>query len=177
MDVWNLVNSSVPATTLMDPRQSPSTLSRRCCGRWASVTGVARAVSSFVYALSAFSVSLLLVSKWVFHVGVTLSVPSAAANLSHVYLEFYKNHQQARFSIILAQSSYAFSALMLLVGHQEGHPACKNWVVRYCRCYLSGARCKWFAYGPADATATPSSLASVKSRMVYLSGAGLPRLY
>ena len=32
------------------------------------------------------------------------------------------------------------------------------------------------AYGPADATATPSSLASVKSRMVYLSDAGLPRL-
>jgi len=27
-------------------------------------------------------------------------------------------------------------------------------------------------YGPADATATPSSLAPVKSRMVYLSGAG-----
>jgi len=42
--------------------------------------------------------------------------------------------------------------------------------------YLSGARCKWFAYGPADATATPSSLAPVKSRMVYLSGAGLPML-
>ena len=36
-----------------------------------------------------------------------------------------------------------------------------------------GARCKWFA---ADATATPSSLAPVKPRMVYLSGAGLPRL-
>jgi len=30
----------------------------------------------------------------------------------------------------------------------------------------SGARCKWFAYGPADATATPSSLASLKSRFV-----------
>jgi len=42
--------------------------------------------------------------------------------------------------------------------------------------YLSGARYKLFAYGPADATATPSSLAPVKSRMVYLSGAGLPRL-
>jgi len=28
------------------------------------------------------------------------------------------------------------------------------------------ARCKWFAYGPADATATPSSLASLKSRSV-----------
>jgi len=34
--------------------------------------------------------------------------------------------------------------------------------------YLSGARCKLFAYGPADVTATPSSLAPVKSRMVYL---------
>ena len=70
----------------------------------------------------------------------------------------------------------AFSALTLLVGRQEGHPACKNWVVRYWRSYLSGARCKWFAYGPADAAATLSSLAPVKSRMVYLSGAGLPRL-
>ena len=45
------------------------------------------------------------------------------------------------------------SALMLLVGRQEGHPACKNWVVGYWRGYLSGARCR-LAYGPADATAT-----------------------
>jgi len=29
-------------------------------------------------------------------------------------------------------------------------------------------------HGPADATATLSSLASLKSRLVYLSGAGLP---
>jgi len=53
---------------------------------------------------------------------------------------------------------------------------CKKWVLKYWRGYLSGARCKLFAYGPADATATPSSLAPVKSRMVYLSGAGLLRL-
>jgi len=59
---------------------------------------------------------------------------------------------------------YAFSALMLFVGH----PTCKNWVVRYWCGYLSRARCKLFAYGPADATATPSSLAAVKFRMVYL---------
>jgi len=71
---------------------------------------------------------------------------------------------------------YAFSALTLLVGWQEGHLACKNWVVRYWRGCLSGVRCKWFAYGPADTTATPSSLAPVKFRMVYLPGAGLPRL-
>ena len=47
----------------------------------------------------------------------------------------------------------AFSALMLLVERQEGHPACKNRVVGcWCGC-LSGARCR-LAYGPADATAT-----------------------
>jgi len=47
----------------------------------------------------------------------------------------------------------AFSALTLLVGRQEGHLACKNWVVG-CWCgYLSQARCR-FAYGPDDATAT-----------------------
>ena len=45
------------------------------------------------------------------------------------------------------------SALMLLVGWQEGHPACKNWVVGCWRGYLSEARCR-LAYGPADATAT-----------------------
>ena len=36
----------------------------------------------------------------------------------------------------------------------------------------TGARC----IGPADATATPSPIAPVKSRMVYLFGASLPRL-
>jgi len=63
-----------------------------------------------------------------------------------------------------------------LIGRQEGHSACKNWVVRYWHGYLSGARCRWFAYGPAGANPIPSSLAPVKSRMVYLPGAGLPRL-
>ena len=48
----------------------------------------------------------------------------------------------------------AFSALTLLVGRQEGHPACKKTrVVGYWHGYLSGARCR-LAYGPADATAT-----------------------
>jgi len=60
-----------------------------------------------------------------------------------------------------------------LVGRQEEHPARKKielWGTGVVICLECGA------YGPTDATATPSSLASVKSRMVYLSGAGLPRL-
>jgi len=59
------------------------------------------------------------------------------------------------------------------------------WLWYYINCLLSGQVLAWlsvwsevkiFAYGPADATATPSSLFPVKSRMVYLSGAGLPGL-
>jgi len=42
--------------------------------------------------------------------------------------------------------------------------------------HLSGARCKWFTYDPAYTTAIPSSLVSVKSRMLYPSGTGLLRL-
>ena len=61
-----------------------------------------------------------------------------------------------------------FSALTLLVRHPEEHPATKkNWVMRCWHGYLSEARGKWFAYGPADATAIPLSLASLKY--------GLPR--
>ena len=62
--------------------------------------------------------------------------------------------------------NFPFSTLTLLAERQEGHLACKNWVVRYWRGYLSGVRCKWFAYGPADATATRSSLTPVKSGTV-----------
>jgi len=36
----------------------------------------------------------------------------------------------------------AFSALMLLAVQQEGHSACKTWVVRYWHGYLSETRCK-----------------------------------
>ena len=38
---------------------------------------------------------------------------------------------------------------------------------------MSGVRCR-LAYGPADATAHSLSLASVKSRLVHLSGTGSP---
>jgi len=40
------------------------------------------------------------------------------------------------------------------------HPACKSWVMR-CWCgYLSGARCRLFAYGPADVTASQNPIVS-----------------
>jgi len=42
--------------------------------------------------------------------------------------------------------------------------------------YLSGAKCKYIAYDPVVSNANPSSHASIKSRMVYLSCAILPKL-
>jgi len=44
-------------------------------------------------------------------------------------------------------------------------------------CLRRGAYSLHTRYGPADASVTPSSLAPVNSRMVYLSAAGLPRLF
>ena len=46
------------------------------------------------------------------------------------------------------------------LGGRKGIPPVKNRVVRcWCVVCLERGKCKWFAYGPPDATATPSSLA------------------
>jgi len=66
----------------------------------------------------------------------------------------------------------AFSTLTPLVGHQEDNLALSNVML----VWLSVWSEVQYAYNPADATATASSLVLLKSRMVYLSGAGLPRL-
>ena len=52
----------------------------------------------------------------------------------------------------LTAPCFAFSALMLLVGRQEGHLACKK-LSGGMLAWLSGMRCR-LAYSPADATAT-----------------------
>ena len=85
------------------------------------------------------------------------------------------------FTFIFYFTFSCFSALTLLVWHQEEHPACTNWVMR-CWCgYLSGARCRLLAaYGPADATAVtkPNHLLShLNPDWFYRSGTGLPRLF
>ena len=68
---------------------------------------------------------------------------------------------------------YPFSALTLLVGRQEGHPACKKLSGGGWCGYLSGARCR-LAYSPADATATHYLLLQWNPDWFYLSGTGSP---
>jgi len=52
----------------------------------------------------------------------------------------------------------------------------KNWVMRCRHGYLFAVRCKWFGYGPADATAAHHLLHHYNPHWFSLSGAGLPRL-
>jgi len=66
--------------------------------------------------------------------------------------------------------------LKLLVGRQEGHPACKKtewWDADVVICL---ERCAdFFAYGPADATATHCLLLQLNPDLwFYLSGTGSP---
>jgi len=56
--------------------------------------------------------------------------------------------------VLLPVIIFAFSALTLLVWHQEEHLACKKSSDEMLAGHLSAAKCKWFAYGPANATAT-----------------------
>jgi len=58
-------------------------------------------------------------------------------------------HVHSAYYACLGATLGAISALTLLVGRQEGHPACKQ----LSGGYLSAARCR-LAYGPADVTAT-----------------------
>ena len=80
---------------------------------------------------------------------------------------------------LICCTTFAFSALTMLVGCQEEHPGCKNWVMG-CWCgYLSAARCSLFAYGPADATVSQNPhrlLPHLNPDWFYLSGIGLTRL-
>ena len=65
---------------------------------------------------------------------------------------------------LMGPNGSSLCALMLLVGRQEGHPACKNWVVGCWHGYLSGdmQTCIW----PSWCRCHSLSLASVKSRLV-----------
>jgi len=78
-------------------------------------------------------------------------------NLSVIFLLQSANINTALHLYRLFSICSAFSALTLLVRCQEEHLACKNRLMR-CWCgYLSAARCRLFAYGPADATAIPKA--------------------
>jgi len=97
--------------------------------------------------------------------------------LSSSYSDFASSSLRHILGLVFSLYVYVIFSALTLLNDRKGIRPVKNWVVRYWRGYLSGARCIWFAYCPAVATATLSSLALLKSRMVYLSDSGLTRLF
>ena len=81
-----------------------------------------------------------------------MTCPALATYSAHADCT-YQRFNFIDFLLVFYTIQCTFSALTLLVGRQEGHPAYKKRVVGYWHGYLSGARCR-LAYGPADATAT-----------------------
>ena len=78
--------------------------------------------------------------------GLVFSIPSQKNHLG-------KRLRHDLFCVEWDIKPLAFSALTLLVGRQEGHPASKKLSIGVLAWLLSLAMCR-FAYGPADATAT-----------------------
>ena len=77
-----------------------------------------------------------------------------------VILSYFLHTTLTGLDLTLSCCYTAFGALTLLVGHQEEHPAYKNWVMMsWCGC-LSGARCRLFAYGPCDAISSQNPIIS-----------------
>ena len=58
------------------------------------------------------------------------------------YEEVVCEQQQPHGTFAAAAAGLAFSALTLLAGHREEHPACSNWLMRCCCGCLSGVRCR-----------------------------------
>ena len=94
---------------------------------------------------------------------------------SQRYLMMCFDFNASCFHVLLSTCYPVYLLLMFLVpsvfwycwlGIRKSIPPVKNWVVICWHGCLYGARCKWSAYGPVDVTATPSSLASLKSRLV-----------
>jgi len=89
---------------------------------------------------------------------------------SQWWTKCYLVHHSSHFLLILFFHLFwikiiAFSALMLLVGRQEGHPACKKLsggVLAWLSAWSEVQTCIW----PSSCHCHPLSLAPVKSRLV-----------
>ena len=85
---------------------------------------------------------------YAFHIGVGNWSDKIAEEMDILTKEKGMNQNCFVYPLIMR----SFSALTLLVGRQEGHPACKK-LSGGMLAWLSGMRCR-LAYSPADAIAT-----------------------
>jgi len=92
------------------------------------------------------------------------------------YIHLYSAGRPSRWALAHVSSLYCIQCFCeCWLGVRKSIEPVKNWLIRCWHGYLSAVRCKWFAYGSADVTATLSFLDLLKSKF-NLPGAGLPRL-
>ena len=115
-------------------------------------TGMKQASVDRLYA----SRPVLLWCKWRTRVGSQFKLKSCIS-FTNARVKLYFN---------CITDAFAFSALMLLVGRQEGNPACKKlsgWVLTWLSVWSKVQTCIW----PSWCHCHSLSLASVKSRLVF----------
>ena len=95
-----------------------------------------------------------LILNWLLNVYDQWATAPAAAAATFL-LQAVLSHCRLAVEAVTAVSKkhWAIALMTLLVGQQEGHPACKKLSGGCCSGYLSGAWCK-LAYGPTDSIAT-----------------------
>ena len=146
---------------------------RECLGRTLDVVfadNAARVCRSWRWNFSREGVGSN-VTRWV-QAASELSCTFQRESCSSVFRQVC-HHSVLSFAAMYSTVYSTFSALTLLVGRQEGHPACKK---------LSGGVLAWLSvWSEVQTCIRPSwchchsmSLAPVKSRWFYLSGTGSP---
>ena len=104
----------------------------------------------------AFSVRSKTITRTV--VGQRICQPTiyqaAYVSLACFHHSAHNMYNNITFSLSCCLQCFAFSALTLLVGRQEGHPACKKQSGGGTGVVICLERSSGLAYSPADATAT-----------------------
>jgi len=115
--------------------------------------------------------SLCVITHWQMSLSVTSNVVVSLAELCFAVSALTTNErsllasEQSRLPVE-AEAHQSWPPRHCWLGVRKSIRPVKNRVMRCWHCSLSEVRCKCFTYGPADATATPSSLASLQSRLV-----------
>ena len=152
-----------------------------CC-RKANIAYIRSVISAYEHAMHKISDSVLTVSWQTWHILIRNII---VHKIPHQMIKVLVNHMNITYITWCINKTLAslfkwFAFSDTLAGWQKSIWPVKNWVTGRGHGYLSAVRCRWLAYGPANAnkaTATPSPLASLKSRMVYPSSTNLPRLF
>ena len=144
------------------------------CRRTTSIAAYSASLSHHQVDSWGLLLALCLLSFWALALLIGRQVSQSAQ--CETLLEQYMRFSLRLWPLFIC---FSVSALTLLVGRQEEHPAGKIWLMMCCCGYLSGAMCRLFACGPADATAFAKPhrlMPHLNPNWFYLSGTWLTQV-